>query len=196
MQADSISPLRRATDRTLLRGALVAARWLARHWLVVVNTFFATMLLAAFLAPLSLALGFQGFGQALFDGLKVSCHQMASRSYLLFGEQVGMCHRMVAIFATVALAGIVFAPARHRLRPLSWTLTLLFMLPLVVDGFTQLFGWRESNAALRTVTGALFSIGWVWAIYPWANIHMLLMDRRLRDELEAGGLRAAHRLPS
>lgn len=193
MQAAPVSPLRRAADRAALGAILRAAHWFTQHWLVVANTFFATMAFAAVLVPLSFALDLQEFGQALFDGLKISCHQMPSRSYTLFGFQLGMCHRMLAIFAAVALAGMVFAPFRHRLRPLSWTLLFFFAVPLMVDGFTQLFGWRESDAALRTITGALFAIGWVWAIYPWAHIHMLLMDRRLHDELGASGLQLAHR---
>ena len=37
---------------------------------------------------------------------------------------------------------------------------------MAMDGFTQLFGWRESSAELRTLTGALFGAASVWLIYP------------------------------
>lgn len=192
IEAGEVSARRRALDRAAIRGALLAAHWFARHWLVVANAFFGSFLLAAVLAPLSLALGFNDFALALYDGLKITCHQMPSRSWSLFGEQLGFCHRNTAIFATVVLAGTVYALVRYRVRPLSWTLTLLFMLPMAVDGFTQLFGWRESTWELRVITGTLFSIGWVWCIYPWADLLMLRMDRQLHDELAAAGLPVTH----
>ena len=37
---------------------------------------------------------------------------------------------------------------------------------MAIDGFTQLFGWRESTPELRTLTGALFGLASVWLIYP------------------------------
>lgn len=192
MQQDSMSVRRQLLDRAAVRGALLAAHWFARHWLIVANTVFGTMLFVGVLAPLSLALGFHDFGHALYDGLMMTCHQMTTRSYVLFGEQMGFCQRMTAIFASVALAGTLYGQWRYRVRPLPWTLMFLFTLPIMLDGFTQLFEWRESTAALRTVTGALFGIGWVWCIYPWADLHMLRMDTQLHDEMAAAGLSTAH----
>jgi len=33
-------------------------------------------------------------------------------------------------------------------------IVVLGLLPIAVDGFTQLFGWRESTNELRVITGA------------------------------------------
>jgi uncharacterized membrane protein len=38
-------------------------------------------------------------------------------------------------------------------------LRVIFVLPLLLDGFSQAFGLRRSNNALRFVTGLLFSAG-------------------------------------
>jgi uncharacterized membrane protein len=38
---------------------------------------------------------------------------------------------------------------------------------MAVDGFTQLFGWRQSDWFLRTATGALFGMASVWLAYPY-----------------------------
>jgi uncharacterized membrane protein len=38
---------------------------------------------------------------------------------------------------------------------------------MAVDGLTQLAGLRESNWALRTLTGALFGLGTLWFVYPY-----------------------------
>jgi uncharacterized membrane protein len=69
------------------------------------------------------------------------------------------------MYLALLVFGLVFARQR-RLRPPSVRLYALFLLPLVVDGFTQLFGWRESTWELRVVTGALFGLGSGWFIYP------------------------------
>jgi uncharacterized membrane protein len=66
----------------------------------------------------------------------------------------------------VLLAGLAYAGWRTRVHGLSiWTYGLL-IAPMALDGFTQLFGWRESTPELRTFTGALFGLASVWLIYP------------------------------
>jgi uncharacterized membrane protein len=46
-------------------------------------------------------------------------------------------------------------------------------MPMAVDGFTQLFGLRESTWQLRTLTGGLFGLACVWFGFP-------LLDRTAR----------------
>jgi uncharacterized membrane protein len=41
---------------------------------------------------------------------------------------------------------------------MSLIFAVAFMLPLIVDGLTQLVGYRESNNQLRLLTGVLFGI--------------------------------------
>jgi uncharacterized membrane protein len=41
------------------------------------------------------------------------------------------------------------------------------MLPLAYDGFTQLFGLRQSTWEIRLLTGALFGLGAAWFAFPW-----------------------------
>jgi len=43
---------------------------------------------------------------------------------------------------------------------------LIFVAPIALDGFSQLFGLRESNYLLRTATGAIFGLASVWLAYP------------------------------
>jgi predicted MFS family arabinose efflux permease len=37
---------------------------------------------------------------------------------------------------------------------------------MALDGFTQLFGWRESTWELRVVTGSLFALAVAWFVFP------------------------------
>ena len=40
------------------------------------------------------------------------------------------------------------------------------VLRLALDGFTQLFGWRESSWELRVATGLLFGLASAWLVLP------------------------------
>ena len=51
---------------------------------------------------------------------------------------------------------------------------LIFVAPIALDGFTQLFGWRESNYVLRTATGAIFGLASAGLAYP--NIEDAMRD--------------------
>jgi uncharacterized membrane protein len=87
------------------------------------------------------------------------------------GYKVALCERDVAIYGSVFISGLVFAFARKRgkVRAPSLKVYLLFLIPIAVDGLTQLFGWRESNWLLRTVTGAIFGAASVWLAYPYVD---------------------------
>lgn len=85
------------------------------------------------------------------------------------GWKVALCQRDVAIYAGVLLAGISYAFVRRRVGPLSFKLFVVLVIPMAVDGLTQLVGWRESTWLLRTLTGALFGIAAVYLAYPYVE---------------------------
>jgi uncharacterized membrane protein len=85
------------------------------------------------------------------------------------GWKVALCQRDVAIYASVLVSGIIFGLVRDRLRPLPFKYYLIFLIPIAIDGLTQLVGFRESNWWLRTVTGALFGFASVWLAYPYVD---------------------------
>jgi uncharacterized membrane protein len=88
------------------------------------------------------------------------------------GYQVAFCERDVAIYATIFLAGLLFALVRHRLQSLPVKFLVLLSLPMAIDGFIQLFGWHESTWELRLITGFLFGLGGVWFAYPYFELAM------------------------
>ena len=85
----------------------------------------------------------------------------------LTGYKVAICERDIAIYGTVFLGGLLFGLVRRRIRAPSVKVYLLFLIPIALDGFTQLFGLRMSNWWLRTVTGALFGGASIWLAYPY-----------------------------
>lgn len=169
-----ISPARLAFDRAFRAACGRAVRWLLRHWLFAANLSNGLTVLGALLSPYLLARGLAGPGRALFALYSLICAQNPTHSYFLLDYQLAMDQRMMAIYVSATLAGLLYCLLRARRRPLSLRVYLALAMPLAVDGFTQLFGWRESNWQLRTVTGALFGVASVWWFYP-------LLDRLTRD---------------
>lgn len=105
----------------------------------------------------------------------------------VLGSQTAFCHRDIAIYASVLLAGLAFGLVRDRLRSLPFKVFIIFLIPMGVDGLTQLLGGivpfvpaRESTWLLRTITGALFGIGGVWLAYPYIEEGMRDVRRSLR----------------
>ena len=61
----------------------------------------------------------------------------------------------------------VSARANGPLAKLPLWVFGLLIIPLAVDGLTQLLGRRESDWLLRTITGGFFGAGAVWLAYPY-----------------------------
>ena len=92
------------------------------------------------------------------------------------GYKVAVCERDVAIYGAILFSGLIFALLRHRLRKpgrpwpkLPIWLYALLLLPMAVDGGTQLVGLRESDWLLRLITGTLFGAATVWLAYPYVD---------------------------
>ncbi|MCB0245876.1 MAG: DUF2085 domain-containing protein [Anaerolineae bacterium] len=104
------------------------------------------------------------------------------------GYKVAICERDIAIYGSMLIGGLMFAVARKRWRipRLPIGIYVLFLLPIALDGFSQLFGLRTSNWFLRTVTGALFGLATIWLTYPYVQESMddivLTTEARLAQE--------------
>jgi uncharacterized membrane protein len=134
----------------------------------MVNILIGGVIGLALLAPLGYALGLTGVSSSIFDAYRVLCAQTPSHSFYIFGYQVCLCSRCLAIYSSVLLGGILLALVRGRrhVRALDWRFWVLAMLPMALDGGTQLFGWRESNLGLRLLTGLIFGLATAWFLLP------------------------------
>jgi uncharacterized membrane protein len=61
--------------------------WLARHYLAIFNTFVFIYLSLAFVAPVLMKIGATKPATVIYHGYGFVCHQLAFRSWFLFGEQ-------------------------------------------------------------------------------------------------------------
>src|SRR5438067_2295751 len=82
----------------------------------------------------------------------------------IFGHQLGLCARNISIYASMFLDCLAFVLSKKRLPGIPWWLWVLMLLPMAIDGTTQLFGLRESTWELRVLTGTLFGLGNVWFV--------------------------------
>ena len=84
------------------------------------------------------------------------------------GYKFPVCSRDVAIYLAM-LIGALALPFIRRIEsdlwPSKWLLVAV-CVPIAIDGFTQLFGWRESSNSLRELTGAIVGIALPFYIVP------------------------------
>lgn len=97
------------------------------------------------------------------------CHQLPFRSLYFNDIQQPVCARDVSIYIATALGLAFFRLKGFGVKEfkINYVLTVLLFLPTALDGFTQLFGWRESTNELRLITGFPFGIGYAYLIV-WA----------------------------
>lgn len=106
------------------------------------------------------------------NGMQAGLNLLQQRQFIgnpELGYKTAICQRDLAIYGAVLAAGLLYALVRRRMRQLPLWLFLIFLIPIGVDGLTQLVGLRESNWELRTLTGAIFGAAAVWFAYPYVD---------------------------
>ncbi|WP_299028120.1 DUF2085 domain-containing protein [uncultured Thermanaerothrix sp.] len=92
--------------------------WLSRHYLALFNLFLLLYVGLPFLAPLSLRAGWTGLANAIYKVYSPLCHQLAFRSWFLFGLQpyypreVAHLDGVAPFEAVTGLSGLDLARAR------------------------------------------------------------------------------------
>lgn len=136
------------------------------YWTLFITTFFGIVCLAAVGAPILTFFGLDTLAKPLFFALSHVCGQIPSHSFYIEGHQVGLCVHCLAIYSSLFAGGLLFTLSNKRLRGIPWWLLVLMALPLAYDGFSQLFGLRESTWEIRLITGVLFGLGSAWFALP------------------------------
>jgi len=78
----------------------------------------------------------------------------------VMGWKVAWSDRMVSMFTSLWLFGLLWWPVRHKLKPLPWWGLGLFLIPMAVDGTSHFFsdlagigqGFRDGNIWLAVLT--------------------------------------------
>lgn len=93
------------------------------------------------------------------------CHQKSERSFFVRGRQFHICARCTGILTGYFLSPVMYLTDSKVIIMTFFTFTLL----MVVDGFTQLYGLRESTNLLRFITG----LGWGVTFFPFCVVFVL-----------------------
>jgi uncharacterized membrane protein len=95
---------------------------------------------------------------------RLICHGIESRCLLLFGVRMPICARCTAIYGGLILGSLLFrlSPAIQEKR--ARIVAAVGLLPMAIDGVTQLIRVRESTNLLRVETGLVAGM----AIALWA----------------------------
>lgn len=90
----------------------------------------------------------------------------------ILGYKFPVCSRDVAIYLAMLIGGILY-PFVRKIEsteiPNKWFLVLA-IIPIALDGTTQLFTLRESTNALRIITGAIAGFTIPFYLLPMLNM--------------------------
>jgi uncharacterized membrane protein len=178
-QAETASPEkqgRRQKHAAFLRFAKRLGGFLMSYYAIIIAVVFGALLLAAVLSPILSYLGLDVIAKPIFYAMHLICAQTPSHSFYIFGHQLCLCERCLAIYSAMFVSTLVFAFNKVRLPGLRLWQALLLSAPMALDGFTQMFGLRESTWELRLITGALFGLACIWYALP-------LVRKTLEEEL-------------
>jgi uncharacterized membrane protein len=111
---------------------------------------------------------------------RVMCHGLPRRSFELFGTPMPLCARCVGVYVGLILAILSFAIVPYLRERVMRTVAFVAVLPLALDGLTQLTGLRESTNELRVATGLLAGAAFgLWVLSA--------VERRNDDALTSAG---------
>jgi uncharacterized membrane protein len=140
--------------------------FLMEYWAHMVTIVLGSLVLGAISVPFLSYLGLNNVAKPIFFALHFVCAQIPAHSFYVFGHQLGLCERNFSIYASMFIGSLIFVLTKKRMRGIPWWLWILMMVPMALDGTTQMFGWRESDWILRIVTGTLFGAGNIWFALP------------------------------
>jgi uncharacterized membrane protein len=248
--------------RTIVLAVNRAVYWFSKHWLAALNLIAAIYVGLPILAPVLMANGATRAGEMIYTIYRPMCHQKASRSLFIYGEQIAypreiadtelrsiddyldqlpafadvplenwlafsaadsrflgnavmgfkmaLCARDIGIYGFVLLGGLLFGLIRWWRQDVPllpfWLFVLIGVVPIGLDGFSQLFGYlampldgsaptglaaqlarifplRESTPFLRFMTGGWFGLTAVWLLYPHIQYAMRDMEQQLGPKL-------------
>ena len=172
------SPGRQTLDRVMNGTGRFVGNFLILHWATMITYVLGILVFAALSVPFLSYFGLDGISKQIFFALHMVCAQIPSHSFYIFGHQLGMCARNFSIYASMFIGSLIFVLSKKRIPGIPWWIWVLMILPLALDGTTQMFGWRESTWELRVLTGTLFGLGNVWFALP-------LIQKKILESLPA-----------
>ena len=157
---------RQTLDRVMNNIGQFVGNFLIQYWATMITCVLGILVFAALSVPFLSYFGLDAISKQIFFALHLVCAQIPSHSFYIFGHQLGMCARNFSIYTSMFVGSLIFVLSKKRIPGIPWWLWILMILPMAIDGTTQMFGLRESTWELRVLTGTLFGLGNVWFALP------------------------------
>ena len=140
-----------------------------------------------FIAPYTARLGEESSGYLMVSKFTYGifhpiCHQKPERSFFVFGYPLGVCARCTGIYLGMLILTILYPLAKcmnDNSTPSKYYL-IASMIPMALDGGTQLLGMRESFNELRFITGFIFGGALIFYLIPVFNQLVLKLALKLK----------------
>lgn len=173
-------------------------RWVLKHWLLFANALVLLYGGIPWLSPLAHAAGYHTLANLFFALYTPLCHQKPTQSFFVQGWQMAVCQRETVMYGSLLIGGLLFAAFRKHIPALPVKVGALLLLPMLLDGGTQLIddllgstllrGPNDDigsfNFWMRMLTALLFAVAVVLVVYP-------RLERDLRQAQVAGSPVAA-----
>lgn len=115
------------------------------------------------------------------------------------GYKATLCARDVAIYVGLLAGAIIYSRprVRRRLRPVPiWLYLFAGVLPIALDGFSQLLGYppfsvwppRETLPFFRVATGLMFGLMSAWLAFPYLAASFQETQRAIELKLAQAGI--------
>jgi uncharacterized membrane protein len=165
---------RQTLDRVMNNSGRAIGNFLIDYWALMITCALGILVFAALSVPFLSYFGLDGISKQIFFALHLVCAQIPSHSFYIFGHQLGMCARNFSIYTAMFIGSLIFVLSNKRIPGIPWWVWILMILPMAIDGTTQMFGLRESTWELRVITGTLFGLANVWFALPL--IHKTILE--------------------
>ena len=101
---------------------------------------------------------------------RLFCHGIPERCFYLWNVPMPICARCTAIYAGLILSFVVYLILPRMREQVARMVLYAALVPMAVDGLTQLAGLRLSTNSLRLETGLLVGVTFgVWAMSAIEN---------------------------
>jgi len=123
---------------------------------------------------------------AFFLG-KAICHQLHERTFFIDGHYLPVCARCTGIYIGIFFSVLLFGfGKKFRSNTIPTTkisiFLLVFLLPLIIDGFGSYLGFYSTTNLVRVITGVLFGVILPIFVLPLLN-HTVTSTNRVMTDL-------------
>lgn len=100
-----------------------------------------------------------------FFSIKPLCNLKEERALHIGNFVFPLCFRCMFIFIFFILSFLIFIKSKIKINKYLFIISLIILIPMIIDGSIQTFFSIESTNVRRSITGSLFGLGLGYILY-------------------------------